>query len=352
MTDRTGDNVIEAIARAENGVTAVRGRFHVLQRIGTGGINTTLVPPGDTPLEFPDPGIPSFPFQDPAIVVDDAGGIIPVDAGPNPIIADATGQTVAAFNSNSAWIQRNFINMTTPPSTFITPSDLGSYAVQQILFDPFSPADALGCFILGYDGTNSAVWYTSNVLAAPPTWVKGADTTGQYNVIRATATAGVVALYGANNNPSGGWTITLDWTAVDYHATYSTSYQQQGGSTPNWVAGQGWGGLGIYQVSSTPTANGDATTFLSFLSCTFSLVNPSGSGYFDTQFTGVGGQRNDPAGSGDYTYSVNYVNGPYDPYPLPTAFANFFGPNYPGNNYAVRIKSVTYQGTGTTPTLS
>lgn len=340
------------ISRGDNGVTQVRAKFHMLQRIGQGAINTTLTAPGTDPILLPDYGLPAFGFEDP--IIDDAGGISLPAVPPNPTAADRTGQFLVVKNASAAWIQKNFIDLTTPISVFVTPSDLGAFSITQVLLNPFSPDTSPGCYLLAYDSARdkSAVWYTANIMDSPPVWTKGAEQTGQYNVIRTTATPGVIAMYGAAVGTSTGWTFTLDFTAVNYTGQYALNYNAQGGAIAGYSAGNGWGGLGVYRVFVSPTASGDATTFTSFLSCTYHLENPSGSGYFDVQFSGVGGDRRDPGLTGDYTYSTAYVNGPYNPYVLPQAFGNFFGPNYPGNNYVVYLKSVTYQGTGTTPTLS
>ena len=340
------------IARGENGTTTIRGHFHIVQRIGQGAINTTLIPPGTDPLLLPDYGLPSFGFEDP--IVDDAGGITQPAVPPNPTVADNTGQFVVVKNTSLAWIQRSFIDLTSPPSTFVTPTDLGSFSIGQVLLDPFSPNTSPGCYLLAYDGGSdkSAVWYTSNILDYPPVWTKGAEQSGRYDVIRTTATAGVIAMYGADVSGGGsGWSIVLDWLATDYHSTYSSNYNSQGGASPAWTVGLGWGGLGVYEVSCTPTANGDATTFLTGAGVTIKLVNPSGTGFVDIQ-AGGGGNRTDPAISNIYTFDTSLLDGPYDPYVLPFARGNFFGPNYPGNNYEIYMQEMRFSGTGTMPTLS
>ena len=167
--------------------------------------------------------------------MDDAGGITQPAVPPNPTVADNTGQFVVVKNTSLAWIERSFIDLTSPPSTFVTPTDLGSFSIGQVLLDPFSPNTSPGCYLLAYDGGSdkSAVWYTSNILDYPPVWTKGAEQSGRYDVIRTTATAGVIAMYGADVSGGGsGWSIVLDWLATDYHSTYSSNYNSQGGDAP------------------------------------------------------------------------------------------------------------------------
>lgn len=236
-----------SIARGNNGETVPRGRFHRLQDIGTGGINTTLIAPGAVDFSVPDLGVPSFPdIQLPEIGVSDAGGTVPLSATvTNPTVADATGQIVVAKNNTDAFIERNFINLTTPQSTMVTPSDLGSFQIKQVLFDPFSPNNALGCYLLASDGTDSAVWYTTNVLGKPPIWAKGATVTGIYTILRTTNVSGGIMIsapslsagsstqtYNFPTNNSGFTTISLH--ADDPAHTYTPDFIGQ------YLAGTGW----------------------------------------------------------------------------------------------------------------
>ena len=242
-----------SITRNDNGATVVRGRLHRLQAIGTGGINTTLVPPGDVDFGVPDLGLSSFTFQLPEINIPDSGGDVPAPIPPNPTIADATGQTVIAKNSTNAWLLRNFINLTVPQATMVTPSDLGSYTIKQVLFDPFSTNNSVGAYILASDGTNSAVWYSSNVAASPPIWTKGADVSGVYTIIRALNSAGFIEIYSPNDTSSG-WTETLDFTLSEEGFGLRVSCATPEGA---WTLGSGWQALPDLPIE--PSCDGYAT---------------------------------------------------------------------------------------------
>ena len=228
------------IGRPGNGATSVRCNFRKLNRVGDLGDNTTLPPQNALPDPIPDLGDPAFTYEDPDVLFPESGSeltdVNPAQLVPPPGTVLATnGSSLIASNGTNVWLLKNFLALTKPQAVDVTPSDLGSYTVKQVLFDPFSTSMAAGAFVLASDGTNSAVWYTANVAATLPDWSKGAVVTGVYTVIRATQTAGSILIF-APDTAAGSSTQTFDFTASDG----GWIANPDNGNQAVYLSGQGW----------------------------------------------------------------------------------------------------------------
>jgi hypothetical protein len=183
------------------GSTTNQGVFRRLLPPGSRGDDTTQVPDNSIVDPTPDLGLPAFDFELPALAFPDLGltlgEINPLQLQPPPgQVVNLKGGTLIVKNAAQSFVLKNYLALTTPQSLEVTPSDLGLYEIEAVLFNPASPVTALGAYQLAFDGTNSAVWYGSNVAGLLPLSTKGADVFGEYAVLRAT-TAGV-AIFGSN----------------------------------------------------------------------------------------------------------------------------------------------------------
>lgn len=277
------------IGRPGNGATSVRCNFRKLNRVGDLGDNTTLPPQNSLPDPAPDLGEPAFSYEDPDVMFPEAG-LEPAEANPVQLLpppgqALATnGQTVIASNGTNAWLLKNFIALKKPQAVDVTPSDLGSYTIKAVLFDPFSTSTSVGAYILASDGTNSAVWYTANVAAALPTWTKGADVSGVYTVMRACSAANTIAIYSPAATGGGTWSETFDFTASD--GGFQTSSPAYIGTYTPGVGWEdafdtGWRRIEIYRDFASSTITGASM-----------------------HWSGVAGSQNDSSGTPDWQYSA------------------------------------------------
>lgn len=110
----------------------------------------------------------------------------------------ANGQELVVWSTTRAFYLKSFIALKKPVSVEITPPDLGSFQIKQMVVDPFSNfTTSVGCYLLASDGTNSKVAFCPNVVSpgAAGQWTWGATLTGVFNIIRATGTAGSVMVY-------------------------------------------------------------------------------------------------------------------------------------------------------------
>lgn len=171
---------------------------------GFPGDDITINPPNSDIPAIVDPGLPAFDFEPLDISIPDIGfdleDIAPADLVPKEGVIFFDGDELIVWSStaNRAFLVRNYVRLTTPNVIDITPDNLGSYTIVQLVADPDRVGKyGIGCYLLAYDGTNSAVWYNPNIALAGTIggWVKGNDVVGQYTVIRATGTAGSVEMY-------------------------------------------------------------------------------------------------------------------------------------------------------------
>lgn len=270
------------LTRTGNGTSACKATYRKLTRVGDLGDNTTVIPPNVEEPTVPDFGFPAFPDEYPEAVIPEIGWtepqVPPTLATPPGTPGGLKGGEVIVKKTTQAFMLTSFITLTAPHSNEITPADLGSYLIKQVLFDPFGTANALGAYLLASDGTNSAIWNTGSSLDAVPAWTKGADVTDIHTVMRTGNAAGAILSYcpvTANT-----WNDTLDFTAGAQSFLFCT-----GASDPDaratYTAGVGWtriynhAGSGISEtriyravtgnftsISVTLTASGGATLYI------------------------------------------------------------------------------------------
>lgn len=238
------------LTRTGNGTTASKATYRKLTRVGDLGDNTTVIPPNVEEPTVPDLGFPAFPDEYPEAVIPEAGWtepqVPPTLATPPGTPAGLKGGEVIVKKSTQAFMLTSFITLTAPRSNEITPSNLASYLIKQVLFDPFGAANALGAYLLASDGVNSAVWNTGNSLEAVPVWAKGADISGSYTVLRSTSVSGGVLTY----RPSGGTDAPVDY---DFTVGSNSFSPCKGAFDPAdravYSAGVGW--TRVYNVNSS-----------------------------------------------------------------------------------------------------
>lgn len=166
------------------------------------GDTVPLPPPvPDTVSSYPPVPFPSLPDLPPW---PDAGLTL-AELPPNALkpppgkITSKVGSTIIESDEDNAYVTQSFLQLTNPQWAGITPTDLGAFKIKQVIFDPLGPAtNTCGAYLLASDGTNSAIWYTANVLQRPPEWTKGAEFSGLYNILRGTGVSGAVLAYAAD----------------------------------------------------------------------------------------------------------------------------------------------------------
>lgn len=227
-----------------------RVRYRRVSRIGDRGANTTQPDPGSIQPALPDLGLPAFSFEFPEFTFPDVG-LLDSQIDPSSLltapgkVAKFDGSELVIKSPTQAFYLTNFIAKKTPNSVLITPSGLGSYQIQAILVDPFSPSTQIGCYVLANNGSSSAIWYSPNVAASSPVWTKGATYGDTHTIIRAGNVAGSVLTYTTGVDISSGdacatgfdWAIPFDFTLGDQLGWHS--FGPFGGCWYIWT-GDGW----------------------------------------------------------------------------------------------------------------
>lgn len=208
-------------------------------RTGTPGTNIPIINQNEIAPSLPTiPPIPAFNFELP-LVPEVGWTSAQVDPSlllpPTGSIAKTDGNSLFVATATQAFWLTSFIDLTTPKYHEVTPADLGSYQIKAVAISPFLTNIAVPAYILASDGTNSAVWRTTNVAAGVVTWTKGADQTGVFSILRATNVNGGLLIYSANS--SGTTTTTYDFTVNDGGFV---PYVDSGNSLAVYSAGQGW----------------------------------------------------------------------------------------------------------------
>lgn len=155
---------------------------------------------------------------------DDPGNYLPDDPTPNPYppnIPPKTGGAVIYTDGSIADTSRTVTTDRTPAWTGVTPIDLGDFAIKDVTFDRTSSAPPIGAYLLASDGTNSAIWYTSDAYAQPSPWSEGATFAGVYTSLRSASTPGGVLAYNPALNSSA-VTLTPDAPSGAAPTTLST----------------------------------------------------------------------------------------------------------------------------------
>lgn len=269
------------LTRTGNGTTASKATYRKLTRVGDLGDNTTVIPPNVEEPTVPDLGFPAFPDEYPEAVVPEIGWtepqVPPTLATPPGTPAGLKGGEVIIKKTTQAFMLTSFIALTTPHSNEITPADLASYLIKQVLFDPFGTANALGAYLLASDGTNSALWNTDSSMDAVPTWTKGADVVDIFTVMRTTLTADKLLIYSPHPSTTTSNTLTVTFDPGSYPYTLVAGTVTTGGNPGNCVDG----GLTTTNNCGTSTSLCDITIALP----TTATVTAAG---LDTKGTGGG----------------------------------------------------------------
>jgi len=228
----------------ETGTKAVNAVF-TIETEGTPGQTQNYPPTGNTPSPLPDiPSIPAYPEFPPLPPIYLPGTptpdtIPPYSTTPTPVPID--GNAVVYWSTAHIWFVRNFLGANTPFD--ITPETvLGTIRDFALV--------GRGGYLLSSDGTDSTVYYNTDVFNVASTWTDSGMISGEYVSVRPTSTTG--ALYILANGTSS-VTTTYDFAISDYGFTvsaYSATYTAGVG----WETGAGAGGQVVYiskTISST-----------------------------------------------------------------------------------------------------
>lgn len=130
-----------------------------------------------------------------------------------------------------SWSGSCLIHSSTIDGTGVSPfSSATISAINQVAFNPIpSSSGQVGAYLLAYDGANSYVYYTSDVLAQPVSWIQGASVSGQYKTIRLTKTPGSIRIYSPSNGGNH-----VEAYSNDYGASWTTVTV---GASPGSTAG-------------------------------------------------------------------------------------------------------------------
>jgi hypothetical protein len=226
---------------AGRGQLIPRGKLRRVADIGGPGDNTTQnIPAANSVADpFPDLGSPAFDFELPAVTFPDVGldlsQVNPVQLlPPKGKVATFRGQELLVWSADNAYYLKNFITLKKPQSVNITPSDLGSYEIQQGVIDPFYTNLIIPGYELATDNANSAVWYCPNIAAAGASGasVKGTDAAGVYRVLRSTNVLSDTLIYSpASTGGTVTKTVTFDSGSYPY-ALVAGTFSGSGGN-PN-----------------------------------------------------------------------------------------------------------------------
>ena len=200
---------------------------------------TVGIPATDVPIPAPDPSLYNSPYQaTPFAPLPPYQSPNPNPAGTKagPRVIPKNGSVGFCGTATQAFLVLNFLG--TPQYRNVTPSDLGSFQIKHgIIVTGTSHA-----YLLGSDGTNSAIWHTSNIFATTVVWdAMGATFSGVFDQIRNAGVAGSVMAYSSDVS---GIDTTINFQATNgglvnqlYSAYGQTSSPNQAGT---WVSGAGW----------------------------------------------------------------------------------------------------------------
>lgn len=173
---------------------------------------------------------PTDPFPN---LPDNPGNYLPDDPTPPvypPLVPPRSGETVIYTDGSLVDTSRSVMTRRSPVWTGATPTDLGSFEVKDVSFDRTTPSPPIGAYLVASDGTDSAIWYTSDAFASPVVWTQGATFSGVYTQIRSAGTAGSVLVYNTDSSSvpttynfllnNGGWSLSS--FAWGTNGSYST----------------------------------------------------------------------------------------------------------------------------------
>lgn len=213
---------------------------------GSAGTNIPIVNPSSIPPVLPIlPPMPAFPAIEPLLFPEP--GLLPTQITPTGTTIDLKGNSLFPATASKAYWVTDFIKLTTPHYTDITPTDLGSFQIRSVGVSPFFTSSAIPGFLLASDGTNSAVWYSPDLAAGSATWTKGGLALGDFKILRALYASGAVDIYRPGGG--GGSPVTFDFTAGDQSFSPCLTVSPSGLATAVYTAGVGW--TRAYNVASS-----------------------------------------------------------------------------------------------------
>lgn len=225
----------------EHGGRETRATFRLIPAVADPGATVPAVTDGSLDLSLPElppldpfPNMPEFNF--PEVGLTDAQ--ITPDMLSFPGVAPVNGNAVLIWTASQGYDTTNYMLKTAPFWAGVAPSDLGSYQIKDMIFDPFyrySRPDAIGAYLLASDGTNSKVWYTANIFAKPPVWTAGASFSGMYTEIKPSSVQGAVVVCAPSDSNS--WSVTFDFTISDGGFIAAST---PGSAPAVYVPGVGW----------------------------------------------------------------------------------------------------------------
>jgi hypothetical protein len=314
---------------------------------------------GDILPAIPDlPPFPAFDFEFPETMFPLAGlALGEIDSkvleAPDGQVVKKDGSTVWIKSATQSYLLQNFIPLTTPESYETTPSDLGNFEIQQVLFDILntgaapSTANKYG-YQLESDGTNSHVRRTANIYDRPPAWLTGADIAGLYTVLRGTNVDGGLMVYRSGETSGiGSWSKTFDFTASNGGWSLAPGYSDP---FPTYTPGSGW------TSTNDGVSPGTGGNTIQLVVASFAITGISVTWDVDVNNPGTNPRRIEVSlnGTGTQTFALGNATGNQSASFSPTGTVNTMLVSVDaGNNgsppYHSTIISVTITGTGTNP---
>ncbi len=324
--------------------------------LGAAGDTVTYPAQGEIALDLP--GIPPFDiypaFPDLPLWLDDspALGDVPPLTGSGTETAPRDGNTVMIWDASHVWISSNVLLTPNPTWIEVTPVISGvTLTISHCIFDPDITAHR--AYVLGNDGTNSYLCATTDIFANPPVWTVGNTLPGVYSTLRAGHQAGALAVIGEIT--TAGWTIVLDLAASDLSGQVLLAYETQNAAA-SWVAGSGYGGLGVFKTYVQPRLYGDSTTALDSVKIRGKFIDPLAPS--QSNVLGVsspGGTAYTGSGTFENEYAYVIAAPAFNPSALLlNLICQHTGLDYNSgpNHYSVFANRITLHGTGTQPTVA
>lgn len=216
-----------------------------LETSGAAGITIEVPIPNPnifTPPEYPPITYPPIEIYPPIIPITP-----PVITKPNEPSVPTDGNSILLCESGALYTTINALSNSVT-WVDITPTDLGSFEIQQAIHDPQNDFHR-GAYLLASDGTNSKIWYTSDVYATTVSWTGGTAYAGNYRKIEGVKGAGgKVVVYQPNSiSYSTPGSVTIDFDGA--YSNYSTNGTEGSGGNPGNKVSKS-GGIGVNNYSS------------------------------------------------------------------------------------------------------
>lgn len=315
---------------------------------GEADVITNIIPGGEVFPTFPanpgeligsdDPASDDVPNDDP--VPDPTAPLEPPEDGESPEARQ--GNVVACKNSAGVWITTNFCKTDMPTWRDVRPTASG-------ITDFARQSSGNGMYVLSNNGTNTTLWYTSNIFKVQPVWT-GTTISGVYTQIATTNIKGQV--YVIDPQDSNVWCETFNFTVSDGGWTVQASrgvYSAGVGFVANTVSSS--------EANQIQIALSFATTAITKVTVTYNFTQgqvvsePNADTYVRTLLSGSEVERqekNSATGSGQ-TVTLNASGGGVDEIDLRIRSSYDLGSPPPSPLGSVTITSIEVCGTGTNP---